>query len=93
MKKYIFILLYFIILQASAQNRNLLKGSFSAAKETEIPLLAQVSTCAISNIIPIIQKYLILSVHLCWPLDLHLEIILCWRKYLPLLAQVSSAGL
>lgn len=39
MKKNIFILLYFIVLQASAQNSNLLKGSFSAAKETEIRLM------------------------------------------------------
>jgi hypothetical protein len=39
MKKYSFIVLYFIVLQASAQNSALLKGSFSAAKETEIRLM------------------------------------------------------
>jgi hypothetical protein len=44
MKKYSFIVLYFIILQASAQNSNLLKGSFSAAKETEIRLMAFLGT-------------------------------------------------
>ena len=44
MKKYSFILLYFIILQTSAQNSNLLKGSFSAAKETEIRLMGFIGT-------------------------------------------------
>ena len=39
MKKNSFIVLYFIVLQASAQNSNALKGSFSAAKETEIRLM------------------------------------------------------
>ena len=59
MKKYIFIVLYFIVLQAAAQNSNVLKGSFSAAKETEIrlmgftgtkdSLLAQTKTDALGN--------------------------------------------
>lgn len=59
MKKNSFILLCFIVLQASAQNINLLKGSFSAAKETEIrlmgytgtkdTLLAQTKTDALGN--------------------------------------------
>lgn len=59
MKKYIFIVLYFIVLQASTQNSNALKGSFSAAKETEIrlmgytgtkdSLLAQTKTDALGN--------------------------------------------
>ena len=59
MKKYIFIVLYFIVLQASAQNSNALKGIFSAAKETEIrlmgytgtkdSLLAQTKTDALGN--------------------------------------------
>jgi thiol-disulfide isomerase/thioredoxin len=59
MKKNSFILLCFIVLQASAQNSNLLKGSFSAAKETEIrlmgftgtkdTLLAQTKTDALGN--------------------------------------------
>jgi thiol-disulfide isomerase/thioredoxin len=59
MKKNSFILLCFIVLQASAQNSNLLKGSFSAAKETEIrlmgytgtkdSLLAQTKTDALGN--------------------------------------------
>jgi hypothetical protein len=44
MKKYSFIVLYFIVLQASAQNSNLLKGSFSAAKETEIRLMGFIGT-------------------------------------------------
>ena len=44
MKKNIFILLYFIVLQASAQNRNVIKGSFSAAKETEIRLMGFIGT-------------------------------------------------
>jgi hypothetical protein len=44
MKKNIFILLYFIVLQASAQNSNLLKGSFSAAKEKEIRLMGFLGT-------------------------------------------------
>ena len=39
MKKYSFIVFYFIVLQASAQNSNVIKGSFSAAKETEIRLM------------------------------------------------------
>ena len=38
MKKIIFIVLCFIVLQAAAQNSAVLKGSFSAAKETEIRL-------------------------------------------------------
>ena len=59
MKKNSIILLCFIVLQASAQNSNLLKGSFSAAKETEIrlmgfignkdTLLAQTKTDALGN--------------------------------------------
>lgn len=59
MKKNIFIVLYFIVLQAAAQNNNVLKGSFSAAKETEIrlmgfigikdTLLAQTKTDALGN--------------------------------------------
>ena len=59
MKKYSFIVFYFIVLQASAQNSHLLKGSFSAAKETEIrlmgytgikdTLLAQTKTDALGN--------------------------------------------
>jgi thiol-disulfide isomerase/thioredoxin len=44
MKNYSFIVLYFIVLQASAQNSNLLKGSFSAAKETEIRLMGYTGT-------------------------------------------------
>lgn len=39
MKKIIFIVLYFIVLQAAAQYKAVLKGSFSAAKETEIRLM------------------------------------------------------
>ena len=39
MKKSIFIVLYFIVLQAAAQNSAILKGSFSAAKEKEIRLM------------------------------------------------------
>ena len=38
MKKYSFVVLFFIVLQASAQNSYVLKGSFSTAKETEIRL-------------------------------------------------------
>jgi len=59
MKKSIFIVLYFIVLQAAAQNSNVLKGSYSAAKETEIrlmgytgtkdTLLAQTKTDALGN--------------------------------------------
>ena len=59
MKKYSFIVLYFIVLQAAAQNSNLLKGSFTAAKEKEIrlmgflgtkdTLLAQTKTDALGN--------------------------------------------
>jgi hypothetical protein len=37
--------------------------SIEESYDATMPLLEQVSTCAISNIIPIIQKYLILSVH------------------------------
>ena len=44
MKKYSFIVFYFIVLQASAQNSNVLKGSFSAAKETEIRLMGFLGT-------------------------------------------------
>ena len=44
MKKYSFIVLYFIVLQAAAQNSNVLKGSFSAAKETEIRLMGYTGT-------------------------------------------------
>ena len=44
MKKYSFIVLYFIALQASAQNSNLLKGSFGIAKETEIRLMGYTGT-------------------------------------------------
>ena len=35
MKKYSFIVLCFIVLQAAAQNITVLKGSFTAAKEKE----------------------------------------------------------
>jgi hypothetical protein len=44
MKKYSFIVLYFIVLQTAAQNSNVLKGSFSAAKETEIRLMGFIGT-------------------------------------------------
>ena len=44
MKKYSFIVLFFIVLQASAQNSYVLKGSFSAAKETEIRLMGFIGT-------------------------------------------------
>jgi hypothetical protein len=44
MKKYSFIVLYFIVLQTAAQNSNVLKGSFSAAKETEIRLMGYTGT-------------------------------------------------
>lgn len=44
MKRIIFIVLYFIVLQAAAQNITILKGSFSAAKETEIRLLGFLGT-------------------------------------------------
>jgi hypothetical protein len=44
MKKNSLILLYFNDLQASAQNSNLLKGGFSAAKETEIRLMGFIGT-------------------------------------------------
>ena len=59
MKKYSFIVLYFIVLQACAQNGAVIKGNFSAAKETEIrlmgytgtkdSLLAQTKTDALGN--------------------------------------------
>ena len=44
MKKYSFIVLFFIVLQASAQNSAVLKGSFIAAKETEIRLMGFIGT-------------------------------------------------
>ena len=44
MKKIIFIVIYFIVLQASAQNSAVIKGSFSAAKETEIRLMGFIGT-------------------------------------------------
>lgn len=44
MKSSIFITLYFIVLQASAQNSSLLKGHFSFAKETEVRLMGFVGT-------------------------------------------------
>ena len=44
MKKYSFIVLFFIVLQASAQNSYVLKGSFSTAKETEIRLMGFIGT-------------------------------------------------
>ena len=44
MKKNSIILLYFIVLQASAQNSALLKGSFSGAKEIEIRLMGFIGT-------------------------------------------------
>jgi hypothetical protein len=57
MKSSVLIVLYFIVLQTSAQNSNVLKGSFSVAKETEIrsmpytgtkgTLLAQTKTDAL----------------------------------------------
>lgn len=59
MKKYSFIVLCFIVLQAAAQNITVLKGSFTAAKEKEIrlmgflgtkdTLLAQTKTDALGN--------------------------------------------
>ena len=58
-EKKIFIILYFAVLQASAQNSSVLKGHFSFAKETEIrlmgfigvkdTLLAQTKTDALGN--------------------------------------------
>jgi hypothetical protein len=44
MKSSVLIVLYSIVLQASAQNSNILKGSFSAAKETEIRLMGFIGT-------------------------------------------------
>lgn len=44
MKKSIFILFYFIVLHASAQSNNVIKGSFSAAKLTEIRLMGFLGT-------------------------------------------------
>lgn len=44
MKKYIFIVLCFLVLQASAQNSSVLIGHFSFAKETEVRLLGFVGT-------------------------------------------------
>jgi hypothetical protein len=44
MKKYSFIVLYFIVLQASAQHSTVIKGSFSTAKETEIRLMGFIGT-------------------------------------------------
>jgi thiol-disulfide isomerase/thioredoxin len=44
MKKYSFIVLFFIVLEASAQNSVVLKGSFTAAKETEIRLMGFIGT-------------------------------------------------
>jgi hypothetical protein len=44
MKKNSIILLYFIVLQASAQNSALLKGRFSGAKEIEIRLMGFIGT-------------------------------------------------
>jgi thiol-disulfide isomerase/thioredoxin len=44
MKKTIFIVLYFIVLQASAQNSAVIKGSFSTAKEKEIRLMGFLGT-------------------------------------------------
>lgn len=44
MKSSIFITLYLIVLQASAQNSSVLKGHFSFAKETEVRLMGFVGT-------------------------------------------------
>jgi hypothetical protein len=44
MKKYSFFVLFFIVLQASTQNSNVLKCSFSNAKETEIRLMGFIGT-------------------------------------------------
>jgi hypothetical protein len=44
MKRSIFIAFCFIVLQASAQNSAVLKGNFTAAKETEIRLMGFIGT-------------------------------------------------